>query len=76
MRDSFAPQQNVYTEYPDPRRDGWRTCVVPALQQIPLKVFLTGKLRKMLIAAQRGRRELRPENRELLIEVARRLRLI
>lgn len=69
---------DVYTEYPDPRRDEWRTRVVPALQRIPRKLFerLTGKPRKMLIAARRGHRELRRENRELLIAVARRLRLL
>jgi len=69
---------DVYTEYPDPRRDEWRTSVVPALKRIPLKVFerLTGKPRKMLIAARRGHRELRRENRELLIAVARRLQLL
>ncbi len=29
-------EQEVYTEYPDPRRDEWETKIRPALKRIPL----------------------------------------
>src|SRR5262249_4291374 len=28
--------QNVYTEYPDPRRDEWKTKILPAIKELPL----------------------------------------
>jgi hypothetical protein len=32
-------EQNVYTEYPDPRRDEWTTKILPALKKASLKVL-------------------------------------
>jgi len=29
------PAENVYTEYPDSRRDVWQTKILPALRKIP-----------------------------------------
>jgi hypothetical protein len=69
---------DVYTDYPDTRRDEWTTRIVPVLRRIPLKAFerLSGKPRKMLIDARLGRRELRQENRALITLIARQLRLL
>jgi hypothetical protein len=68
---------DVYTEYPDPKRDPWETDVRPVLAKIPLKVFekLTGKARRVLIDAKRSRRKPRAKTRELLAEVSRKLGL-
>jgi hypothetical protein len=62
-----------YTEYPDPRRDYWRTTVVPALKQIPLRAWQrdTGKSAVILIDARRGRRQPHTKHRKLLISYAR-----
>ncbi len=69
---------DVYTEYPDPRRDPWETEVRPVLRKIPLKVFeeLTGKHRRVLIDARTGRRRPREASRNLLVALAQRLGLL
>jgi hypothetical protein len=67
--------QNVYAEYPDPRRNYWFTTVVPALENLPLNVWEResgGKSRRILIDARLGRRLPQRRHRELLIAVARR----
>jgi hypothetical protein len=71
-------EQNVYTEYTDPKRDYWSTKVVPALKKISLTVWEreSGKSRRILIDARRGRRRPHGRNRELLIAIARRLGLL
>lgn len=63
----------AYTEYPDSSRDYWRTTVVPALKQIPLKAWErdTGKSQVVLIDARRGRRRPHATHRALLIAYAR-----
>jgi hypothetical protein len=48
-------EQNVYIEYPDPRRDYWSREVVPALRKLPLNVWEResgGKSRRILIDAR------------------------
>ncbi len=47
--------ENVYTEYPDPRRDEWETKIRPALRKIPVPVLEkeSGLSRMMLINAVR-----------------------
>jgi len=66
-------EQNVYTVYTDERRDYWSREVVPALQNVPLNVWEreSGKSRRILIDARKGRRRPHRKNQELLISVAR-----
>jgi hypothetical protein len=71
-------ETQVYTEYPDRRRDYWQTAVVPALRKIPLKEWerRTGKSRRILIDARLGRRRPHRRHADLLVSVARRLGLL
>lgn len=71
-------EQNVYTEYPDPRRDEWQTKMVPALKNVPLPrlVKMSGKSRRMLIKARSGRTRPHRRNREMLAAIVRKLGLI
>jgi hypothetical protein len=48
----------VYTEYPDPRRDEWATKILPRLRAIPLRELMqrTGLPRSTLQAIRAGRR--------------------
>ena len=70
--------QNVYTEYPDPRRDEWETKLRPALKRIPLSVLQkkTGLSRGMLIKARTGRARPHPKNQKKITELLRKLKLI
>lgn len=70
-------EQNVYTDYTDPRRSHWNSVVVPALRKLPLKVWErhSGKSRRILVDARLGRRRPHLGNRRLLETVARRLGL-
>ena len=63
---------SVYTEYPDPRHDEW-SAICDALQDVSLDEFerVTGKSRRMLIDARKGRRRPHRQNRRLLAGVAR-----
>ena len=63
----------AYTEYEDPRRDYWRTTVVPALRAISLKAWHrdTGKSPAILIGAPLGRHRPHKKHRALLIAYAR-----
>jgi hypothetical protein len=65
-------EQNVYTEYPDPRRDEWQTKIVPVLRTIKLSILekQTGLSRRMLIKARSGNVRPHRQNRELLTSVA------
>lgn len=67
--------QNVYTEYPDPRRDEWQTKILPALKKLPMAalVHLSGKSRSMLARALAGRSRPRLRNRQLLASILCRL---
>jgi hypothetical protein len=66
--------QNVYTEYPDPRRDEWQTKILPALRRLPVAALmhLSGKSRSMLVRALAGRSRPRLRNRQLLASILRR----
>jgi len=66
--------QNVYTEYPDTRRDEWQTKILPALKVTPLAVLMkmSGLSRRMITKARAGRRPY-PKNQELLADVLRKL---
>ena len=71
-------EQNVYTEYPDPRRDEWETKFRPALQNAPLPILEkeSGMSRRMLIYARTGRRRPHPKNQKQLGAILRKLGLI
>ena len=68
-------EQNVYTEYPDPRRDEWETKIRPALRKISLSVLQekSGLSRVMLINARTSRARLHRKNQELIAEIVRKL---
>jgi hypothetical protein len=65
--------QNVYTEYPDSRRDEWETKIRPALSNTPLSrlVKMSGLSRRMLINARTGRTRPHRKNQELLAGIVR-----
>jgi len=70
-------EQNVYTEYPDPRRDEWQTKTRPALKGICLKLLVKeckAKLsRRALIDLRAGRSKPRRKNQEMLAVVVTKL---
>jgi hypothetical protein len=70
-------EQNVYTEYPDPRRDEWQTKILPVLKNAVLSSLVEechGILsRRALIDLRAGRSRPHRKNRELLLVVLRRL---
>jgi hypothetical protein len=75
---SVHSDQNVYTEYADPRRDEWNTKIRPALKIPPLDLLvkMSGLSRRMLIDARAGRSRPHRKNRELLASILRKLGLI
>jgi hypothetical protein len=70
--------ENVYTEYPDPKRDEWETRIRPALKKIPLKKLmkLSGLSRRMLIDARTGRRRPHRKNQVPLAEIIRKMGVV
>jgi len=66
---------NVYTEYPDLRRDEWETKIRPALGKLPMPFLETEtKLsRRMLNDAIAGRSRPTPKNQKLLTDLLRKL---
>jgi hypothetical protein len=70
-------EQNVYTEYPDPRRDEWQTKILPALKKAPLSSLVEGcrgiLSRRALINLRAGRSRPHRNNRKLLVAVLRKL---
>jgi len=70
--------QNVYTEYPDPRRDEWETKVRPALKRVWLSMLhkKTGLSRRMLIKARTGRARPHLRNQKRLGTIVRKLGLV
>ena len=72
-------EENVYTEYPDPRRDEWETKIVPVLKNkitLPMLEKESGLSRRMLIDARTGHRKPHPTNQKLLAGVLKRHGLI
>jgi len=71
-------EQNVYTEYSDPRRDEWQTKIVPALKKISLSVLekQSGMSRRALVYARNDRHRPHRSNQELLASILRKRRLI
>jgi hypothetical protein len=70
--------ESVYTEYPDPQREEWRTRILPVLKKIPIEVLMrfSGRSRSMLVRALAGRSRPRKRNRELLKSILRRLGVV
>lgn len=71
--------ENVYTEYPDPRRDEWETKIRPILQRPGILKLLqkeTSLSRRTLIDTRTGKRRPHPKNQTLIIDVLKKLRLI
>lgn len=71
-------QQNVYTEYPDPRRNEWQTKIQPALENIPLPILvqMSGLSRSTLIEIRAGRSRPRRKNQARLAALMRKLGLL
>lgn len=70
--------ENVYTEYPDPKRDEWETKIRPALKKVSLSSLqqMTGLSRRMLIDARTGHRRPYVRHRKLIAQVLQKLRLL
>ena len=70
-------EQNIYTEYPDPRRDEWETKIRPALQAAQLadlERLCKGKIsRRALIDLRAGRSRPQKKNKKRLVTVLRKL---
>jgi hypothetical protein len=60
--------ENVYTVYPDPRRDEWQTKILPALRKIPLPLLaeMSGISRRALIDIRAARRATPQKSRNCL----------
>jgi hypothetical protein len=73
-------EQNVYTEFPDPRRDEWQTKILPALKDARLSDLVEqcrGKLsRRALIEIRAGRSRPHRKNREVLASIVQRLNML
>jgi hypothetical protein len=69
---------NVYTIYPDPRRDQWTTKVLPALRKIalPILVKISGLSRSTLIEVRAGRSRPHRKNQEILATIVRKVGVI
>jgi hypothetical protein len=70
--------QNVYTEYPDPRRDEWQTKILPALKKAPLPLLMekSNLSHTMLTDARAGRKRPHPKNQELLASILQEMQLV
>jgi len=67
--------QNVYTGYPDPKRDEWETKIRPAMKQVTLATLTdkTGFSRRMLMKARGGRTRPHPKSQELIAAALKKL---
>ncbi len=63
---------NVYTEYPDLRRDEWQTKILPVLKTVSLQTLqeLTGFSRRALIYARKGSKRPHKRNQIVLTAIA------
>jgi hypothetical protein len=68
-------EQNVYTVYPDPRRDEWQTNILPAIRKLSLSQLakLSGMSESALKDLRAGRSRPQPKNQELLAGVVKKL---
>jgi hypothetical protein len=69
--------ENVYTEYPDPRRDEWQTKILPALRRLPPSMLEESGLSPRMLRDTLAERS-RPyrKNQERLGAIARKLGMI
>jgi hypothetical protein len=72
--------ENVYTEYPDRRRDEWHTKILPALKKAQLTRLeeeCGDRLsRRALIELRAGRSRPRPKTKKLLVSILKKLGLL
>jgi hypothetical protein len=69
--------ENVYTEYPDPRRDEWQTKILPALRKLPPSILEeSGVSPRMLRDTLAERSRPYGRNQERLAAIVRRLGVI
>jgi hypothetical protein len=62
---------DVYTEYPDPRRDDWTNQILPVLKAMPLsRLMLQSGLSRATLQAIRAGRRPHPNNRLRLASIA------
>lgn len=68
-----ASAKNVYTEYPDPRRDEWETKILPALRKMPVRTLVekTGMSRSAIMELRAGRSRPRAANVDKLASFVR-----
>jgi hypothetical protein len=68
-------EADVYTYYPDPRRDEWETQIRPALRRVSLRALKqeTGFSRRILIYWRTGKRKPHRRHQQLVISTLRRL---
>jgi hypothetical protein len=73
-------EQNVYTEYPDPKRNEWITKIQAALKKVKLAVLVKacGKRlsRREIIELRAGRKKPHRKTQELLVAILKKLGLI
>ena len=73
-------EQNVYTEYDDPRRSEWVTKFQPALKRAKLKALVEACGKKLsrrgIIELRAGRSKPHRKTQELLVGILKRLKLI
>ena len=65
---SISDAADVYTEYPDPRRDGWETKILPFLRRAPAQVIIdaTGISRRTVQRIRNEQTKPTAEHRRLL----------
>ncbi len=71
-------EDNVYTLYPDPRRDEWQVKILPALKKARLAdlVAETGMSKRALLDLRAGRSKPRAKNLKAVMRALRKLELI
>lgn len=73
-------EQNIYTEYADPKRTEWTAKILPALKKVPLILLVEecrGQLsRRAIIDLRAGKSRPHRKARELLVSILKKLGLI
>ena len=67
-------EEEVYTEYPDPRRDEWSTKILPILRKMLIRNVTesTDMSRRAIIDLRAGRSQPHPRNQKALMEFVKR----
>jgi hypothetical protein len=68
-------EENVYTEYPDPRRDEWQTKILPELKRLPVAKLIekTGMSKRAVLDWREERSRPHPENQRRVAEIVKEL---